>query len=247
MAAQEEMRRREIEPAIITSHSLGVYAALFAAGSIDAEGALAAAWRAGELLEENLRRAPGGLLAVVGLPGERIQEILGKVGGTLRLAVRNTGSQFVLGGKDEDLRRAEEEAEDAIQVDRIDAGGALHTDRVDPVARGMADFARGLDLRKPQRPYLCHWGPRYLRTVEEVREGIASQIREPVLWSEGLEMLWRDGARLFVDMGPGSVLKRSIRWVLRGARALSLAEGDSPVTITAALGELPPEPGESRN
>ena len=237
VSATLEMRRHGIEPAVITSHSLGIYAALFAAGSIDAESALSAAWRAGELLERNLQGRPAGLLAVLGLARNQVEDILRKVGGTLRIASCNTGSQFVLGGSVEDLALAEEEAKDALKVERIEAGGALHTEMVGSVVPELVEFAAHLDVRDPRRPYLCHRGATYLSTAAEVREALAWQIREPVLWSDCLVRLGDEGAWLFVDMGPGSVLQKSVRWVLREARALALAGGDSPEAIRAALHE----------
>lgn len=239
--ASESMGRRGIEPAVITSHSLGIYAALFAAGSLDVEGALSVAWEAGRLLKENLGRSPGALLAIVGLPEEEVESILGRIGGRLQIAARNAANQFVLGGTPKEIYRAQSECEDAIRVERIDSGGALHTDLVDAVVRPLEGFIGGLEVCKPVHPYLCHRGAVYLKTEGEVREALARQIREPILWSDCLRRLGREGAWLFVDMGPGSVLSRSVRWVLREARVLALSEGDTPEMVIDALRDGAPK------
>jgi [acyl-carrier-protein] S-malonyltransferase len=229
------MGREGIEPSVVTSHSLGIYAALYAAGSLSAEGALSMAWRAGELLVENSRRNPGGLLAITGLTLERVEGIISRVGGTLGVACRNGGAQFVLGGSWEDIARAEEEAGDALTLERIEAGGALHTPMVDDLVPDLLAFAGEMEIRPPRRPYLSNRRVRYLETVEEVRETLGSQVRDPILWSDCVNRLDRDGARLFVDMGPGSVLQRSIRWILRGSRVLALDGGDSPESVLKAM------------
>jgi [acyl-carrier-protein] S-malonyltransferase len=101
----------------------------------------------------------------------------------------------------------------------------------------MEAFAAALEVRAPRIPYICHRGPSYLRTEDEVREALVRQIAEPVLWSDSLRALAADGATVFVDMGPGSVLQRSIRWVLRGARALSVEDGSGPDDVLAAARE----------
>jgi [acyl-carrier-protein] S-malonyltransferase len=227
--------REGIEPSVVTSHSLGIYAALHAAGSLSAEDALVVAWRAGELLQETSRRRPGGLLAITGLDLERVEGIVTRVGGTLGVACRNGGAQFVLGGSWEDIARAEAEAGDALTLDRIEAGGALHTPMVDAMIPDLLAFVGDLEIRPPRRPYLSHRRVRYLETAEEVREALGRQVRDPILWSDCLVRLDRDGAWLFVDMGPGSVLQRSIRWVLRRARVLALDGGDSPEAVVKAM------------
>ncbi|MCZ6688211.1 MAG: ACP S-malonyltransferase [Planctomycetota bacterium] len=247
IVAFERLSRGGIEPAVITSHSLGIYAALSASGAITPGAALDAAWRAGELLREHQDESLGALLAVVGLSLDQVEEIVRNVGGSLRIAARNTGSQFVLGGEIDDLDRAEEEASEALQVERIDAGGALHTDRMDAIVPKFAEFVEQMEVRDPARPYLSHRGAAYLTSSAEVREALAGQLRDPVLWSDCLLKLGREGAWLFVDMGPGSMLKKSIRWVLRSARALSLAEGDTPEDVAAALREAEGMEGASES
>ena len=62
-----------------------------------------------------------------------------------------------------------------------------------------------------------------LRTsAEAVREGLIRQVSAPVRWKEVIEVLWYQGVRTFVEVGPGKVLSRLIRQTISSAETVQI-------------------------
>jgi [acyl-carrier-protein] S-malonyltransferase len=56
-----------------------------------------------------------------------------------------------------------------------------------------------------------------------------------VRWRESVELLWREGARTFVEVGPGKVLSGLVRHTTHDARALHVEDAASLAATRAAL------------
>ena len=48
----------------------------------------------------------------------------------------------------------------------------------------------------------------------EIKTNLISQLTAPVLWKHSIENMWADGAREFVELGPGSVLQNLIKKIV---------------------------------
>ena len=92
-----------------------------------------------------------------------------------------------------------------------------------------------LELRNPAVPLVNNVDARVVRTPEECRDGLLRQVSLAVRWQQSVELLVREGATSFVELGPGTVLSGLVRKIAPGVRALSV---DSPQALEAALAEL---------
>ena len=66
-------------------------------------------------------------------------------------------------------------------------------------------------------------GGLYPETVDGIKETLQKQIASPVQWVQGLETLWAEGARTFVEVGPKQALKGFVDDVLDGRPGPRLA------------------------
>jgi [acyl-carrier-protein] S-malonyltransferase len=58
----------------------------------------------------------------------------------------------------------------------------------------------------------------------DVRAGLAAALTQPVIWQATLKRMRDDGARTFLETGPGDVLTGLVRRTLDDVEARSLAE-----------------------
>ncbi len=58
----------------------------------------------------------------------------------------------------------------------------------------------------------------------EARAGLIRQVSSPVRWQESLELMAREGAETFVEVGPGKVLSGLVRQTLPRARSLNVED-----------------------
>ncbi|MBP1467551.1 SDR family NAD(P)-dependent oxidoreductase [Candidatus Chloroploca sp. M-50] len=204
-----------VRPDMVMGHSLGEYGALVAAGIMPFAQALeAAAARGAEMTRVSVE--DNGWMAAVMAPLEVIESTLKEVDGYVVAANLNSYSQAVIGG----ASRAVEQAIDlfvsrGFQAQRIPVSHAFHTSIVAPASGPLRKVLDRLHIREPELPLVANvTGELYPTTVEGIKDILERQIASPVQWVKGLETLYREGCRIFIECGPKKALKGFVDDVL---------------------------------
>jgi [acyl-carrier-protein] S-malonyltransferase len=217
------LRRAGVEPRATAGYSLGNYAAMVAAEAISYEEALdvlVAVWRETERL--GVRGAMG---AVVGSRREAVEgtlESLRAQGQPVWIGNVNASTQFVLTGASEAVGAALEALKPrALSVLPLTMTWPIHSELMRPVAEAIAPQIAALaTIRDPVVPY---YGPegRPVKDGAEVRRLLGTAFCHPTLWKDTFERMVADGARSFVEAGPGEMLTKMVRWIDRTTRCVS--------------------------
>lgn len=209
-------------PRFVAGHSLGEITALAAAGALTFEDGLRLVSERGRLMQEAGRRAPGGMLAVLGLQEPQMRAIVDQaVAETERpLAVANDNcpGQIVLSGDDAALGRAAELAKQsgARKTTRLNVSIAAHSRLMAVVGEAYAAVVDALPVQSPTIPIVSNRTAEPLADVAEIREELKAQLVSPVRWTESMRYLVAEGVSLYVDVGPGNVLSKLMRRIDRG-------------------------------
>ncbi|MBB5953779.1 trans-AT polyketide synthase/acyltransferase/oxidoreductase domain-containing protein [Saccharothrix tamanrassetensis] len=192
-------------PDVLAGHSLGEYAALHVAGCLDFETALRLVVRRGELMGA---ATGGGMLAVLGLPLERVEAVLASVDG-VDLANHNLPDQVVLAGTTEGVRSV---------IEAVRAGGtgrcvplavsiAAHSRFMATAAAEFAEVLRGVRFAEPRIPVISNVTaqPHDLAGLPEL---LHRHFTRPVRWWDTLCHLARTGVTEITEIGPGEVLTK---------------------------------------
>ena len=77
--------------------------------------------------------------------------------------------------------------------------------------------SRGDRRRDPDVPY---YGPegRAVTRGSEIRRLLGTAFCHPTLWKDTFEAMVADDFRLFLEVGPGEMLTRMVRWIDRTTR-----------------------------
>lgn len=206
LAAWSQLAPLVAPPAAIAGYSVGELAAFSAAGVLDPEPTLALAQRRAEAMDACAAQAPGGLLAVTGLSGPRLEQLCVETG--LALAIRNGQESVILGGPSAALGQAERIALlEGAQCTRLRVNVASHT----PWMREAADsFARALEsvsFHAPQVALFSNAADR-IRDAASARNALAAQIATTVRWDECMENVMARHIRCVLEIGPGHALAR---------------------------------------
>ncbi|MBP6802786.1 MAG: SDR family NAD(P)-dependent oxidoreductase [Chloroflexi bacterium] len=196
------------KPDVVMGHSLGEYAALIAAGIMPFADALeAAAARGSEMA--NLDVPDNGKMAAVLAPYEKVQEILGQIDGYVVPANINSNSQCVIGGASTAVEQAVTQFEaQGYRAMTIPVSHAFHTSIVAPASVPLRQVLDRLRISQPTLPLVANvTGEVYPTAVPAIKDILQKQIASPVQWVKGLETLYDQGVRLFVEVGP----KRALR------------------------------------
>ena len=233
-------------PVAVGGHSFGEVTALYAAGVLESEAdLLRVARRRGELMAEAGRDVPASMTAVVH-GAEELAALLRQEGldGEVTIANINSPRQTVLSGPTAAIEAAERMlGAHKLQVRRLPVSTAFHSKVVEHAARPFVEFLDGVDFGTPALPvYANSEAAPYPHDGAAMRQLLARQIARPVRFAQMIEAMWEAGARIFVEVGPGSVLTSLVGQCLAQRDHLALAtdrKGQHGVTsLWGALGQL---------
>jgi [acyl-carrier-protein] S-malonyltransferase len=186
-------------------HSLGEYSALVAGGALSFTDALEIVRVRGEAMNAASKTAPGSMIAVLGMGVEAATEIAERAG--VKVANDNAPDQVVLAGPEEGLEKAATLVSDAgARSVLLEVSGPFHTEGVASAADDLRGVLASVDIRQPSVPVISNVTGRPYGSPDEIKELLVTQLTHPVRWREGVEFLWAQGARDFVDFGPGKVV-----------------------------------------
>jgi [acyl-carrier-protein] S-malonyltransferase len=192
-------------------HSLGEVAALAAAGAVDDLDGLRIVDARGRLMDAAAAAAPAGGMLAVGGDHEQALELAERSG--LALANHNSPNQFVLTGPDAGLESALAQARALdLRAKRLAVAGAFHSPAMADAVGPFREQLESIDFQPPSvRVISCvsaaPFGP-------DPRDLLAEALTSPVRWVDVLRRLHDEGARRFLDVGPGKVLAGLVRRTL---------------------------------
>ena len=194
---------------VTAGHSLGEIASLAAAGSITWETALLLTKERGRIMAESAGEHVG-MIAIVGLDEERIEEIRKEASrlGSLWIANRNADVQFVLSGQIAAVQEAEKlaTAAGARRALILTIPLAAHTPLMEAAATAFRKAVDKLPLKAPSIPILANASGEALRTVGALQEELRLQMLRQVDWARTMVSMRAMKVRTVVELGPGRVL-----------------------------------------
>ncbi|CEG56114.1 ACP S-malonyltransferase [Legionella fallonii] len=197
-------------PTYCIGHSLGEYSALFAAGVFDFETGLRLIKKRGELMAQS---TGGSMLAVVGLPLERLAELL-KLHHleSIDYANLNSPKQTVLSGPSADIAKAKEIlSTEAKMCVTLPVSGAFHSRYMQDAAHEFGQFIKQFEFKAPDITVIANATVQPYN-AENIKENLIRQIDQSVRWSETINYLHQQGETEFIEIGPGNVLTRLLTY-----------------------------------
>jgi len=242
MAMFRALRLAGVDPDMAGGHSYGEYVALCAAGSLD-EAALARLSLARGRSILDAARADLGTMAAVAEGHERVAAILAGEP-DITLANLNGPRQTVLSGSRAAIERATAILEErGVGVRAIPVGCAFHSPLMAPARDLLATALDRVRFAAPRFPvYANSTGEPHGPGDGTVAAVLKEHLVRPVRFGDEIEAMYRDGARLFVEVGPKNVLTGLVRQILGGrphvAVACDLPGRPSLASFLFALGRL---------
>ncbi|WP_369033148.1 SDR family NAD(P)-dependent oxidoreductase [Streptomyces adonidis] len=221
LAAHALLTTAGIRPDMAAGHSYGELVALSAAGALDPEALLAlSAERATAILSaaDEANGDDPGTMAAVAAGAEEVVAALRAADAPASVVVANHNSpkQTVISGPTEAVEAAVRLLRAAgLGAKRIPVACAFHS----PLVAGAGErFATALAGQPVHAPEFTVWSNRtaapYGTDADAVRAELAAQIGAPVGFVAQIEAMYEEGARIFVEAGPGSVLTRLVGQIL---------------------------------
>jgi trans-AT polyketide synthase/acyltransferase/oxidoreductase domain-containing protein len=204
-----------IEPALVAGHSVGEFAALFAARVFDFETGLKIVQKRGELMS---RATGGGMAAVVGLSPDEIRNVFSSAGhDRVDVANLNSPRQSVLSGMKDDVLAARGAFEGAgAKFIPLEVSGAFHSRYMAAAQGEFEQFVRGFTFGAPKIPVVANVTARPYEP-DAIVQTMTRQITSPVRWVESMQYMLQQPDPQFEELGPGAVLTGLLRQIRRAS------------------------------
>jgi len=212
-AASVETYRRlvgaGIRAGVVAGHSLGEYAAAYAAGALGLGDAARLVAERDRLMTEAARENPGVMVAVIGAEirdvVEAVEAVRGEGLGVVVAANFNTPRQTVVSGE----AAAVEEALGRVggRKRRLEVAGAFHSPLMRGASAGMERLLAEVEVRDPEVPMVSGTDGGVLARADDVRLALRSQMLSPVGWTAVVERLVELGVREMVEAGGGTLVR----------------------------------------
>jgi [acyl-carrier-protein] S-malonyltransferase len=220
-----------VRPAFAAGHSLGEYSAHVAAGTLSFADALRTVRRRGQYMQEAVPVGTGAMAAILGLDAgavaaacdEAAAEAPGEVVSPANL---NAPGQVVIAGHAAAVARAGEKAKarGAKRVIPLAVSAPFHCALMQPAEDRLAPDLRALPAAAPRIPVVANVDAEPKRDAAAAIEALIRQVSAPVRWEDVVKRLVAEGARTFVELGPGTVLAGLIRKIDRSVSVLSVED-----------------------
>lgn len=207
---------RGLRASFAAGHSLGEYSAHVAAGTLSFADALTTVRRRGRYMQEAVPVGEGAMAAVLGLDAAVVAAACAEAaadGGVVTPANLNAPGQVVIAGDRAAVERAGALAKSrgARRVIPLAVSAPFHCSLMKPAEDRLAPELRRLDARDPRFPVVANVDAEPKRDAAASIEALIRQVAAPVRWEDVVRRLIAEGARTFVELGPGTVLAGLIR------------------------------------
>lgn len=215
--------------------SLGEWSALHAAGALSFEDAIRILEARGRFMQEACEERQGGMVSVIGLPMDKLQEVCKATG--VEIANLNSEEQTVLSGEKTAILEAEKAAKaaGAKKTVVLNVAGAFHSSLMASAAGKLKEFLAGTTFRSPQVPVVSNVIGRPHGSPQEIKDNMVRQVTSPVQWVSCVRWFKENGTAGYVECGPGKVLSGLIRRIDKDA---TLHDIQDAVTLQKAVAAL---------
>lgn len=242
-ALTQILKNRDITPDAIAGLSLGEYSALVAGDALSLEEAVSLVRTRGILMQEEVPAGVGGLMAVVGLTQEKIEQAIAplQTKGNIFCSNFNTYDQIVIGGEIVLLEEAQMLLKEAgaRMTTMLKVSAPFHTKMLTGAGEKLRTYLEGAKLRKPNADYYPNvlgakldWieSGSSITKIKDEREQmihlLEEQVSNPVKWVQTIENMIADGVDTFVEVYPAKTVSSLIKKIDKEVKIVTLSNLD---------------------
>lgn len=205
-AIAEYLRHLGVEPDMVAGHSYGELPALCFAGAFDSEKLVELSRERANSILKSVGKDPG-KMAAVGVSIAELNQLLEDEKEVWAVNF-NSPKQTVLAGSTKGMEKFfGKMAENGIAYKEINVACAFHSPLLAKAEKLFTDVLKNEPFEQLQLPvYSNTTAERYPEHGNDVKKRLAEHLVNPVLFSREIEQMYADGARIFIETGPGSVL-----------------------------------------
>jgi [acyl-carrier-protein] S-malonyltransferase len=223
LAVLAALRARGIAPDYVVGHSVGEFAAIAAANSIDTGEAIGLVRERGLAMAEAARESDGTMAAILGLDDEVVEQLCAEIEGVWP-ANYNCPGQIVVSGEEGAVEKLVRKATElgARRAVTLKVSGAFHSPLVAKAAEMLRPAVERVRFADPVAPFMSTVTAR-IEPAQRMAGLLVEQVTAPVKFTQAAHGLMKEGVRTFVEVGPGNVLSGLLKRIDSTVKAVSVS------------------------
>lgn len=200
----------QFSPDMVAGHSLGEFSALVCNGVLDFSDGLRLVSKRAEAMQKACELQPSTMAAVIGLADEVVDEICRSIEGEVVVAANfNCPGQLVISGSIKGVEEAcvKLKAAGAKRALLLQVGGAFHSPLMAPAREELSEAIAQTKFSSARCPVYQNVNAQPSTNPEEIKKNLIQQLTAPVRWTKSIQNMVSDGAKEFIECGPGKVLQ----------------------------------------
>lgn len=200
-------------PDMVAGHSLGEFSALVANKTLSFEDGLKLVSQRAIAMQKACEVNPSTMAAILGLDDDKVAQICEEIDEVVVAANYNCPGQLVISGSNKGIEIACEKLKEAgaRRALPLPVGGAFHSPLMEPAREELAAAIQSTTFSNPICPVYQNVNAKPSSDVEVIKSNLISQLTGPVLWTQSVQNMVNDGAKKFIECGPGKVLQGLVK------------------------------------
>ncbi len=212
-------------PDMVAGHSLGEFSALVANKALSYKDGLKLVFKRALAMQKACEIIPSTMAAIIGLDDKIVEEICASIKEEVVVAANyNCPGQLVISGSNKGIEIACEKlkAAGAKRALPLPVGGAFHSPLMEPARTELAAAIESTNFSKPLCPVYQNVNAQPSSDVETIKKNLIAQLTAPVRWTQSVQAMTRDGAKIYVESGPGKVLQGLVKKISPEVEVMSI-------------------------
>lgn len=216
LLALNAIRENGIENHAVAGHSLGEYAAMYAAEMLTLEDAFKAIKLRSAAMAKAAESAHGAMAAVIGADASAIEDVCESVQGYCVPANFNCPVQTVIAGDSDAIDEAVNTfTKQKIRCVKLAVSAAFHTKHMESAAEEFKTQIAGFKFENPNCAFYSNLYGIEMTDFSSMPDYLAAHICNPVKFTDELNAMNESGIEAYVELGPGKVLSGLVRKTLK--------------------------------
>ena len=210
VACADWLAKQGAKPDFVSGLSIGAFPAAVVSGVLGFEDAVRLVSLRGDLMQSAWPEGYG-LSAISGVTETPLVKLVDSVNAPdmpVYMANFNASDQFVIAGSETAMQKVMQLAREqySARAERLKVAVPSHCPLLDGPAAVFEKAVNAVPMKRPKTAYLSGSTGRVLWQPERIADDIANNMARPVQWFNAMTAAYERGARLAVEMPPGSVL-----------------------------------------
>lgn len=212
------------KPDMVAGHSLGEFSALVSNGCLSFEDGLQLVYKRAMAMQKACEANPSTMAAILGLEDKVVEDICASIDEVVVPANYNCPGQLVISGSMRGVEIACEKlkAAGAKRALPLQVGGAFHSPLMEPAREELAAAIDSTSFSRPICPVYQNVNASPSMDVVEIKKNLIAQLTAPVRWTQSVLRMTNDGARSYMECGPGKVLQGLVKKISPEVEVASL-------------------------